>query len=88
MPFGAEPGRVGSSVLRCADMRRVLGCLLLLVAVPLGLLTLKILLFKLTSLDWYAYGVAAVYGLACAACASGGIHLLRGRSQASARSAS
>jgi hypothetical protein len=67
-------------------MRRVLGCALLVIAVPLGLLSLKILLFKLTSLDWYAYGVAAVYGLACAACVAGGIRRLRRRSPTSARS--
>jgi hypothetical protein len=69
-------------------MRRVLGCLLLLIAVPLGLITLDILLFKLTSLDWYAYGIAALYGLACAGCTSAGIHLVRGTTRASARSVS
>jgi hypothetical protein len=65
-------------------MRRVLGCLLLLIAVPLGLLASKILLFKLTSLEWYAYGIAGLYGLACAGFALVGIQLVRGRSRASA----
>jgi hypothetical protein len=58
-------------------MRVLLGGLLVLIAVVLGLLALKILAFHLTSFDFYAWGVAAVFGLIALGCGVGGVRLLR-----------
>ncbi len=58
-------------------MRVLLGGLFVLIAVVLGLLALKILAFHLTSLDFYAWGFAALYGLVALGCGVGGVRLLR-----------
>jgi hypothetical protein len=61
-------------------MRVVLGVLLLLVAVVLGLLALKILVFHLASPDLYAWAFAALYGLIALGCGVAGVRLLRKKS--------
>lgn len=65
-------------------MRQLMGVALIAVAVPFGLLAVWVGLLHLTSLDWYAYGLVAVYGLVCLALAGSGITILRARSPVAA----